>query len=70
MQMFWFSMFWVWILALFQVNQSFGLDVVYHLGYFYVMCCECGDNDGCRCQHRSTRHVVVNTFYRITYLIM
>jgi hypothetical protein len=30
-----------------------GLDVVYHLGYFYVMYCECGDNDGYRCQHRN-----------------
>jgi len=40
-QVFWFSMFWVWIFALLQVNQSFGLDVVYHLKYFYVMCCEC-----------------------------
>jgi hypothetical protein len=36
-------MFWAWNLALLQVNQSFGLDVVYHLEYFYVLCCECGD---------------------------
>ncbi len=26
-----------------------GSDVVYHSRYFYVMCCECGDNDGYRC---------------------
>jgi hypothetical protein len=25
-----------------------GLDMVYHSEYFYVMCCMCGDNDGCR----------------------
>jgi hypothetical protein len=26
----------------------FGLGVAYHLRYFYVMCCECGDSDGYR----------------------
>ncbi len=26
----------------------FGLGVVYHLRYFYVMCCECDDNDSYR----------------------
>jgi hypothetical protein len=31
-----------------------GLDVVYHSGYFYVMCCECGDNDSYKHQHRNT----------------
>jgi hypothetical protein len=33
-----------------------GLDMVYHLGYFYVMCCMCGDNDHCRHWHMSTWH--------------
>jgi hypothetical protein len=28
-----------------------GLDMVYHSMYFYVMCCMCCDNDGCRFQH-------------------
>jgi hypothetical protein len=28
------------------INESyFGLDVVYHLRYFYVMCCICDDNN-------------------------
>jgi hypothetical protein len=30
-------------------EQSFGLNVMYHFGFFYVMCCECGDSDGYRC---------------------
>jgi hypothetical protein len=50
-------MFWGWILTLLQVSQSFGLDVAYHLRYFYVTCCECGDSDGYRHQHRSARQV-------------
>jgi hypothetical protein len=54
-QMFWFSIFWAWILALLQMSQSFGLDVVYHSRYFYVMCCECSDNDGYRHQHKNTQ---------------
>jgi len=29
-------------------SESILLDVVYHLGYFYVMCCECGDIDDYR----------------------
>jgi len=48
MQVFWFSMFWAWIFALLQMNHSCGLDVVYHLGYFYVMSCDRGDNNGYR----------------------
>jgi hypothetical protein len=48
--MFWFSMFWAWIIVFLQVNQLFGLDVV----YFYFMCCDYGDNDGYRHQHRNT----------------
>jgi hypothetical protein len=50
-------MFWTWIFTLLQVNQSFGLDVVYHLGYFYVMCCECGDSERYRHRHRNARQV-------------
>jgi hypothetical protein len=33
----------------------FGLDVVYHSRYFYVMCCECGDSDCYRCQHKNAQ---------------
>jgi hypothetical protein len=55
-RVFWFSMFWASIIALLQKNQSFGLDVVYHSGYFYVICCECGDNDGYMHQHMNARH--------------
>jgi hypothetical protein len=43
--------------VLLQVNQSFGLNVVYHLRYFYVMCCKCGDNNGYRCRHRSAQQI-------------
>jgi len=39
------------------VSQSFGLDVVYHSRYFYVMCCECGDNDGYRHQHKNMTYI-------------
>jgi hypothetical protein len=39
--------------VLLQVNNFLCLDVVYHLGYFYAMCCECGDNNGYMRQHRS-----------------
>jgi hypothetical protein len=45
---FWFFMFQAWIFVLLQLSQSFGLNVVYHSKYFYVMCCECGDNNGYR----------------------
>ncbi len=41
---------------LLQLNQSFGLNVAYHAKYFYIMCCECDDNDGYRHRHKSTRH--------------
>ncbi len=34
---------------LLQVSNLLCLDVVYHSGYFSIMCCECGDNDGYRC---------------------
>jgi hypothetical protein len=37
------------------VSQSFGLDVVYHSRYFYVMCCGCGDDDGYTSQHKNAR---------------
>jgi hypothetical protein len=60
MEVFWFSMFWAWILELLQVSQSFGLDVVYHSRYFYVMCYECGDNNDYMCQHRNARHIFTN----------
>jgi len=29
--------------VLLQVNNLLCLDGVYHLGYFYVMCCECDE---------------------------
>ncbi len=46
---------------LLQVSQYFGLDVpVYHSRYFYVMCCECGDNDGYRHRHKNAQHIFVN----------
>jgi len=41
--------------VLLQVNNLLCLDGVYHSGYFYVMCCECGDSDGYRHQHRSAQ---------------
>jgi hypothetical protein len=53
---FWFSMFWAWIFVLLQLNQSFGLNVMYYSKYIYVMCCECRDNDGYKHQHRSAQH--------------
>jgi hypothetical protein len=31
------------------------LDVMYHLGYYYVMCCECADSDGYKHQHKNTQ---------------
>jgi hypothetical protein len=31
------------------IELIFGLDVVNHSRYFYIMCCECGDSDGYRC---------------------
>jgi hypothetical protein len=38
------------------VSEShFGLDVMYHLKYFYVMCCMCDDNNSCKHQLRSTQ---------------
>jgi hypothetical protein len=30
-------------------------DVVYHSRYFYVMCCECGDNNGYRRWHKNAQ---------------
>ncbi len=32
------------------VELIFGLDVMNHSGYFYIMCCECGDSDGYKCR--------------------
>jgi hypothetical protein len=55
MQVFWFSMFWTWILVLLQMNQSFGCNVMYHSRYFYVIFCECGDNNSYRCQHKNAQ---------------
>jgi len=43
----------------FLISPPLGLDVVYHLGYFYVMCCECGDINGYRCQHRNAQQLRV-----------
>ncbi len=31
------------------------LDVVYHLGHFYVMCYMCDDNDSCKRRNRSAQ---------------
>jgi hypothetical protein len=39
----------------FLIFSSLGLDVVYHSRYFYVMYCECGDNNGYRCQHKNAQ---------------
>jgi hypothetical protein len=41
---------------LLQGSQSFGLDVVYHSKYFYVMCCECNNNDGYKHRHGNAQH--------------
>jgi hypothetical protein len=56
MQVFWFSMFWAWIFVLLQVSNLLCLDVMYHSGYFYIMCCECGDSDGYRCRQNKSIH--------------
>jgi len=37
-------------------ESYFGLDVVYHFRYLYVMCYICDDNNSCRHQHRNARH--------------
>ncbi len=42
----------------FAIEQNFGLDVVYQLGYFYIMCCEYGDNNSCRRQPWNARQIV------------
>jgi hypothetical protein len=42
------SMFWAWIPTCCKWIAFYGLDVVYHLMYFYVMCCICDDIDGCK----------------------
>jgi hypothetical protein len=39
-------------------NLRGDLGVVYQLGYFYVMCYECGDIDGYRCRHRNARKLL------------
>jgi hypothetical protein len=47
-----------------------GLDVVYNLGYLYVMLCMCDDSDSCRCQHRNAQHLfhgLGRLFIVITY---
>jgi len=36
---------------------EFGCGVPFR--YFYVMCCECGDIDGYRCQHRNAQQLRV-----------
>ncbi len=36
------------------MNDHFGLDMVYHLGYFHIMFCMCASNDSCKHQHRNT----------------
>jgi len=40
------------------------LDVVYHLGYFYVICYECSNIDGYRRRHRNAQqnHFKFNNF--------
>jgi hypothetical protein len=43
---------------LLQMNQFFGLNVMYHSKYFHVMCCECDDNDDYRCLHKSARQTI------------
>jgi hypothetical protein len=60
-----FSMVWAWILLL-QFSQSFHLNVVYHSKYFFVMCCECGDNESYKHLHRSTRHPSSPAKHKIT----
>jgi len=35
----------------------FGLDMVYHSKYFYVMCCECDDNDGYKRRHKNAQQL-------------
>jgi hypothetical protein len=42
--------FFCWYLdsCVLQVSKTLSLDVVYKLGYFYVMCCEYGDINSCR----------------------
>ncbi len=45
------------------MSQSFSWDVVYHLGYFYVMCFECGDIDGYRYQHKITQQLLCNAWW-------
>ncbi len=50
-----FLCFGLGFLCCYKWVSFFGLDVVCHLGYFYVMCCECGDNDGYRCRHRNAQ---------------
>jgi hypothetical protein len=42
------------------INESYfespkSLNVVYHLGQFYVMCYMCDDNNSCKCSHRNVQ---------------
>ncbi len=39
--------------SLLQMNHISGLNVVYHLGYFSIMCYMYDDNDSCRWWHKS-----------------
>lgn len=54
MQMLWFF-FYAWDLDSYVVisESHFDLDVLYHLGYFYVMYYMCDDIDSCKCGHRN-----------------
>jgi hypothetical protein len=63
MQVFWFYMFWVWILALFEWVNLLVWMVVYHSGYFYVMCCECGDINGYTYRHKITQQMFCNAWW-------
>jgi len=54
-------------------NESyFGLDMVYHLRYFHIMFCMCGDNNNCRHWYRSAQQIclgVTNLKRGLTSLI-
>ncbi len=66
----WFLLFLCFGLGfLFVISESyFGLDVVYHLGYLYVMCCMCDDNNSYRHRHR-TQQVLLGAQWSTSPLV-
>ncbi len=47
-----------------------GLDLVHQVEYYYVMCCEYGDNDNCKCRFWNTQLWIVYMWKKIkSYLI-